>query len=385
MLKSFTTEEKIVSFALIISILFLFTDNTSRFFSSIWFFLGAYYIFKEKKYKPKGLEICFLVYIFSQGISILWAKEIRLSWHEFYRHIFGIIPLFTISQIKNLKKIKDKVLDISMFIMTIYYFVYINLQFFKFLPSNSGNDLRYIGFGKGIVVKYAYVIGIQCIYMYFKVLKTKNYKNFYLLALLANFYLLILTGARGAWLGILAALILMSIFSVKNIKSTVIGSLIILLSLKVISIFEKKISYLDFLTDRFKSISNTKTDSSNIARLKMWEVSVEKFKETNFLGLGYKNNMKYNSLGIDFDHPHSDYFYILSSSGIFGILGYLYFLTRVFWISLKNIKKDIWLFVLGLIVFLGIYGVVEVLIQTYLTLTVTMFMLAFADVGDTNE
>ncbi|MGL5124372.1 MAG: O-antigen ligase family protein [Fusobacteriaceae bacterium] len=385
MLKEYSNEEKVVSLILIISILFLFTDNTSRFFSGVWFFLGVYYIVKEKKYKPKGLEACFLIYIFSQAISILWAKEMYLSWHEFYRHIFGFIPLFTISQIKNLKKIKDKVLDFSMFILTSYYFVYINLQFFKFLPSNSGSDLRYIGFGKGIVVKYAYVIGIQCIYMYFKTLKTKTYKNLYLPALLVNLYLLILAGARGAWLGVLASIVLMTIFYIKNKKITMIGALIILLFFKLISIFERRISYLNFLMNRFKSILNTKTDSSNVARLKMWEVSIEKFKETKFLGLGYKNNLKYNSLGIDFDHPHSDYFYILSSTGIIGILGYFYFLIKVFVISLKNKDRDIWLFILGIIIFLSVYGIVEVLIQTYLTLTITMMMLSFADIGESDE
>lgn len=379
MIKEYTGEEKIVGLILIVSILLLFTDNISRLVCGIWLGLGIYYIIKNKKYNCKGLEGYFLIYIFSQAISLIWAKELKVSWNEFYRHMFAMLPLFTITQINCLNKIKHKVLDISITLLTVYYFIYINLQFLEIVPSLAKDGLRYIGFGNGTVVKYAFIIGVQCIYMCFKVLKNEKYRFIYIVGLIMNLYLLILSGARGAWLGIIAALLLMSFSYIKDRKKIGFGGVLFGGLLSLIYILKDKIDYFKYLVKRFSSISNTKSDGSNVARMKMWDVSVQKFKETNYLGLGYKNNLKYPALGISFDHPHSDYFYILSSSGIIGIFGYLYFLVMVFLRSLKNVNRDIWLFILGLVSFLAVYGVVEVLIQTFITLTVTVMMLSFAD------
>lgn len=368
-------EEFILSLLIIITLIILMNNKMSRLFDFLWIFIGIYYVYKACRYKKTGLEKYFMIYFLTQGLSIIWAEEPAKSWHEYSRHLYALIPIFSLTQIPYLNKIKEKSLEISMKIVTVYYFIYITLQLTGIVEKvRNGN--RYIGFGDRSVVKYAYIVGILCVYWLYNYLKYKKKEAY--IGILMSLYLMVLTQARGAWLAVIITYGIMYLISSENIKVSIRN--IILGSFGVGSglfIFRNSKLIRPYY-HRLMSISNTTTDRSNAARIDMWKDSWDKFNNTNYLGLGYKNNLKYNSrLGL-MDHSHSDFFYILSSSGIIGILGYGYFYFGILIKSVKKVRNDMWLLILGIMVFIGVYGVVEVLIQTYIVLAVTVFILALA-------
>lgn len=369
-------EDSIISIIIVISLLLLITNKISRVVNFIWIFLGIYYIIKNKGFKKTGIEKYVCIYFLSQGISLIWAVNFQESGHEYYRHLYGIIPIFTITQIPFLKKISLKCFDFIFGIVTIYYFIYVNLQYLN-IVKKVFNSNRVVGFTDGSIVKYAYVIGVILIYYFYKIL-IKEKSKFDILLFLMNVYLLLLSQARGAWLGVVSSLIVMYIiYNNNNIKKSIKNILKIIGIIGIGIYLLKKNKLILLFLKRFESIGNIKTDMSNVARIEMWKDAILKFKETKGLGLGYKNNLGYMTSVGKYDHAHSDYFYILSSTGVLGILGYFYFLIGIFMTCLKYRKENLNFYILGVVVFLSVYGLVEVLIQTSITLTLSMFIISF--------
>lgn len=365
-------------FLIVILSLFL-TNNYSRTLSLILVLIGAVNIYKNKEYKWKGIEKYILVYFGIQLVSLIFSVNFYHSLKEYYRHLYMLIPLFTVTQIGLNYKDKIKVLDISMGLVTIYYFVYVNLQKYGIVDKLSETSIRYYGFGNHTIVKYAFVIGIITLYYWFKILKKKEIKKKILeiIMLLFNIYLIILSGTRGAWLGITGAIVIMYILNseglIKAIKRVFIWGIAII----GVNIIAFKFGFLKFFEKRVLSIGNVVTDTSNTARIEMWGIAYKYFKERKITGHGYRPRLWYEiSSGHKFDHPHNDYCQILVGSGILGLASYFFMMLGLLYKGIKNIKESIWLYILGIIIFILIYGLVETLIQLSIGINIFIFIIS---------
>ena len=366
-------------FILVIILSLFLTNNYSRLLSLILVLIGAINIYKNKEYKWKGIEKYILVYFGVQLISLVFSIDFHQSLKEYYRHLYMLIPLFTVTQIGLSYKEKIKVLDISLGLVTLYYFVYVNLQKYGIVDKLSEGSIRYKGFGNHTIVKYAFVIGVITLYYWFKILKKKELKEKILeiIMLLFNIYLIILSGTRGAWLGIIGAMIIMYILNseelIKAIKRVFIWGMAII----GVNIIAFKFGFLKYFEKRVLSIGNVVTDTSNTARIEMWGIAYKYFKERKTIGHGYRPKLWYEiSSGHKFDHPHNDYCQILVGSGILGLVSYFFMMLGLLYKGIKNIKESIWLYVIGIIIFILIYGLVETLIQLSIGINIFIFIIS---------
>lgn len=367
-------------FILIVILSLFLTSNYSRTLSLILVLIGAVNIYKNKEYKWKGTEKYILVYFGIQLISLVFSIDLHRSLKEYYRHLYMLIPLFTVTQIGLSYKEKIKVLDFSMGIVTLYYFVYVNLQKYGIIDKLPHTSIRYRGFGNdGTIVKYAFVIGVITLYYWFKILKKKELKKKILeiIMLLFNIYLIILSGTRGAWLGIIGAMITMYILNSEGIIKAIKRVFLWGMAIIGVNIIAFKFGFLKYFEKRVLSIGNVVTDTSNTARIEMWGIAYKYFKERKTIGHGYRPKLWYEiSSGHKFDHPHNDYCQILVGSGILGLVSYFFMMLGLLYKGIKNIKESIWLYVIGIIIFILIYGLVETLIQLSIGINIFIFIIS---------
>ena len=237
---------------------------------------------------------------------------------------------------------------------------------FKILPSRFGE--RYIPLSIN-PVEFSYIAGVVTIYIWGKFLreKEKRKKSIDLIFLLGILYVVLQTKTRGAWLGLIGAMVATYIFSNDEIVKNIVKAVVVLLSTVFLGYIFRSSSWILKYYNRIMSITNTKTDYSNAARLIAWKMGVDRFKERVFTGWGYKVKNPYptgpgggNQI---LDHPHSDYVAYLVGSGVVGLIGYLYLMISILVKALKNKNNMYWLIIIGIVSYTLIYGTVEVLFQ----------------------
>lgn len=165
-----------------------------------------------------------------------------------------------------------------------------------------------------------------------------------------------LSGERTSFIFFLIALSAIFII-IKNKRVLLIASLIFLIlstfiAFKNTSVFSRMVyqtinQIYDFENKQIFFYSKEHTVLSMI--------SIKMFKENKFLGVGpknfrhecFNNSKKYEFL-IDYKpdhfcstHPHNIFFQLLSETGLIGIIFYLIFLLRVFWLLINECKKNI--------------------------------------------
>lgn len=170
----------------------------------------------------------------------------------------------------------------------------------------------------------------------FLISKDKLHKAVYGICLVAAGVCLILTYSRGCWLGLIFGMGLFLLLGYKKV-------LIPLGFLAPFSIFVLPQNILN----RFMSIGNLK-DGSTAFRVYVWRGTVEMLKKLWPTGTGlgnYSFEVSYAPFaygGIMAPHSHSLYFHLLSETGIFGFVTFLflvYFILRQLFLVYKNPKN----------------------------------------------
>jgi putative inorganic carbon (HCO3(-)) transporter len=190
---------------------------------------------------------------------------------------------------------------------------------------------------------------------------------------------LVLSYARAAWMSVFLAIGVMTV-TIFKIKFKYVALLSVLAILyfggKRIDIIHKMeqnqhASSADF-NKQIKSISNIKTDASNVERLNRWSSAFRMFKERPFFGWGPGTYMfKYAPFQLadfkstistnfgDKGNAHSEYFGPLAEEGVFGTLSFIsiavFSLITGFKVYHKIKNKDLKFIVLGLILGLITY------------------------------
>ncbi|MFH0856571.1 MAG: O-antigen ligase family protein [bacterium] len=172
-----------------------------------------------------------------------------------------------------------------------------------------------------------------------------------------NFFMLILTGTRGAYLGLVAAIIfagILYIILIKNKKLRIAFAAIlavffisgIILIKNANSDIIKKNLYL------YRITHISFNDATWNTRLISWKAGWEGFKERPFFGVGTGNYAyyfdkyfppvfyTYTAQQTYFDHAHNTIVDIAVTSGLFGILSYLAIWAIVIYYLINNYKTE---------------------------------------------
>lgn len=223
-----------------------------------------------------------------------------------------------------------------------------------------------------------------------------KYKNLLLLTFIASIISTILTLTRGAIFAIPILLIFCAVLNWKrlNLKlaSTVIVGFIVL-SLATYwnsDSVKQRIDYTAYEVSHIIS-GDIKAAESTGTRLYLWKAAIEAFKQSPFIGLPYNEREALNkqlyaegkvneyTRDLNRGHAHSQYFEMLASNGILGIVAIIMMLAVPFVVFTQHYRKtnSLWgytgaVFVAGFMLF----GLTEAPLQANLISAFYGFMLA---------
>ncbi|MBR2431202.1 O-antigen ligase family protein, partial [bacterium] len=175
----------------------------------------------------------------------------------------------------------------------------------------------------------------------------KHYKTaiFGFICFLLGILSLIMTGCRGAYLGLVAQLILFAILTYRLLKPVYkkiflfLSGIFTLLAMFLISLTAS-------LRARFFSIFAMRSDSSNSFRFNVYNSCIEMFKDNWLLGIGLGNqNFReiyglYMKTGFDALSAYNIYLEIAVESGIFALLAFLMFIINLVSKAIIFINKN---------------------------------------------
>jgi O-antigen ligase len=189
---------------------------------------------------------------------------------------------------------------------------------------------------------------------------SKNYKFILFVLDLLFLFNLIFTKTRGAWLGFLAAIVVLGFLKSKKVLFiAMICLLIIFISLPNI--------YTERFISSFNIEYNLKTNSSNATRIGLWYSAIKMFIDNPINGVGYDQYRnayidEYKIEGIPpFSHSHNNLLNYAAELGLLGLVSFFYLM----YVVLKNLiiyykiieNTNYKLFYLGGILVFVIYNV----------------------------
>lgn len=283
-------------------------------FSLIFWLIKFALLRNEYQFNRYGFLLPILLFITSIFISGIghWNSEI-LESKFFYSFIFFFI---LINEIKSFKKLKKTIYfcGISSLIASFY-----GLYQHYYLGMRRINSFSFpLSWGNFAAVILLFVI----IYLFWG--NVSRYQKIFLiffgLILTLN---IIFTQARGAWVGLLVALIVLG--GLKGKKFLLISIIALLLIFSLLP---------DTYTDRFISSFNIeynlKTNRSNSVRIALWQTSLKMLRDNPINGVGYDNYKdayldNYTIEGVRaFDHAHNNLLNFSAELGLLGLFSFIY-------------------------------------------------------------
>ncbi len=185
-------------------------------------------------------------------------------------------------------------------------------------------------------MSYSYIFGMLfCVLVAFWYLKGIKFKNEWVLRIAVPIVLtsLFLTFTRGLWIGLIAALLVMSaLLSWRLAVKTLIGIVFIFGILMAVS-----------PSSRERIAGIVTIDQSSSERLQIWQNHWAMFKDHPLLGVGFEQNgrlmQEYNHKLFGHEwrvvHAHNHFLQILTGVGIFGFLFFLNFSLCMYWLAFK--------------------------------------------------
>lgn len=308
----------------------------------------------------------YIICLFFFWIFIIFSSLINFNYGfdgfgrsiTFFRFIILIIAIQYF--IDSEEKLKTYVLiglltmtitGIDLLIQSISTYNIIGLRLQHLNPLNENIYLRPSGFFREELIAGSYFLYMSVVILiaiFHIVSVKKEFSKFYLLILLAPFFI-VLAGERMSILYLVGIMFitLMFSFKLKNIKK-------IILRLKYIILFFVILSAIYFyffapnLINRFNFITNISLESCNPDYLCLFESAYSVFKENSLFGVGLKNFRHVCSEygGVCSTHPHNLYFELISETGLVGLVLFLGFVILLLFkiIKLQNINFEYFYF-----------------------------------------
>lgn len=295
-------------------------------------------------------------------IHSLLGDTVRMTGWVLLAHVFLAVCLF--GSMVNGKRAEYLVygfVSVATFIS-----IYGIFEFFGWVHSFGVSFLPRISSLIGNPAHLASYLVYPFMFSVLYTLKQHAYRKWFLFSTCIIFIALVLTGTRGAILGVvvgaLASLILLVFFTMKKKWYGFAFMGVVLVGvLGMFSLFRTlpaDSSYVRFFTSRNETIST---------RLQYWRSAIDGFKTHPWIGVGYENfyvdgDRFYQPSVYLFeeefvDKPHNAYLEILATTGLFGFAGYMVFISFVFYhlVFLFRQKKitriDLAVFIGGVVAF----------------------------------
>lgn len=176
-------------------------------------------------------------------------------------------------------------------------------------------------------------------YKYFASIKS-NYKLWWGSVIIFLLFILLLSGARTAWMALVIISIIFLIFNIGyeiNIKKKINIFLLLLLIIPTITLIPYNEIITARITERYESIdmANKISASLEAGRFHKWTKSWEGNSEFSLLAIGHGWNHRPSTA-----QPHNSYLSTLFLSGIWGLISYIFLLSRSILIAIKY-RRDI--------------------------------------------
>lgn len=319
-------------------LLFITTKYSLRLANYVIIPMGAYKIYKNKKYERTGFEYYILAFILAMGVSSIGAFDFKGVKDEFLDTLIMMLVFLSIAQFT----IKDRLLNYIIGGGLTGYLYKISISYLERLGYIKGlyGGIRISGGEE--VWRYAPmitfgVVVILCLLIFRKNSLKINIGLFILLILTLE--VLVRTQNRGNWVAVICGFILMMILKLK--KKAIVPILIFGIVLFGIS---KKYS-----NNPYVHRLNTITQNGDRTRVELWKASVEIFKKNPINGVGYSYKNFINAETPEkyiyiqkyrHGHSHNSLLYVLATMGILGVLSYIALTLKILWFSFKNRNLD---------------------------------------------
>ena len=340
------------------------------------------------RYKPKlnFIFYSYVIYIFIGFVASLVGDNFRFSFFGEFQRMTGlywdlhtIIFLFILSACSNMKRFYYNLFSFVFFVGLIFSIFYIleHHHIFSFgMPGYSDQTRAVFTIGNpgfvGLYTMSVFLIGLGLFSfnfanIHFSFLKMDNMKDqrkyyiYYFYLLLTMFLLLyatILTASRSVIPGLLSGIGMFLILMFLSFRSQYsVRKLILLISLIVFAFFILAFIFfvtgiLDTSIDRFRDVLNTQAITTGTSsekaglssRLSNINVVLRAFIEKPLFGFGVNNfQIAYNQYAIpsqitswEMDNAHNSLLHILTTTGLLGLLAYLYLMFSIIVNAIKN-------------------------------------------------
>lgn len=357
------------------SLIFPFVTTKAYFFYILIDILLIVYLLllsQKKIYPQKSKLLLIFIGITLLGLVLdLFGVSFKNSFWGNYERMMGVytsihflIYLWLLISVFNHKGKYYKLLNISL-VFSLLIAIYGFLQYFQvnFFGMVSPADNRIIAtFGNAaFLAGFAMVFIFIALYLFFKT-QNKYLRVFYLVSILANIVIMLMTATRGALVGLASALlvilVLLILFYRNNKIKIASGALLVIMILLTSSIFVFKDSALIKNNLALRRISEINLQEATTAsRLALWKMSLEATNDRPIAGYG-QNNVRipldkyhdYNLVEEWFDSSHNKFLDELLAHGLIGFLAQLFFFGALFWALFKKRKQDI----IGSIILIGL-------------------------------
>lgn len=361
MVKSKLVSENFIQILLLINSISLVIPNKFKAYGIALFliFTIIYSVnnnLESKKFEYKKLfsiSILLFLFLLSLTYSLTFGKGFsRISTMASILVFPIIFGLLTKSSFKITETLQNKVFwgfILSNFVFVIFSFLYFWNQEFNFSQTIIHySNLINIRLGLYSIhpIYLSLYIGVSMLILIYLIKETKNFKTKIIGGALILFFCIILAilMRKGPILFFSIALIYL-LLNYFKIKKTIIGAFFFIVTTFIAIQYLPKYKNFNRFDEITSSSSLENPSSSTAVRYKIYDCSIQKISESPFIGYGVGNTQQqldpcYVEKGIDLSiktyNCHNQYFSILLTTGIIGLVIYFLGLYNVIYELIKN-------------------------------------------------
>lgn len=333
----------------------------------LFFYILLILFCDTKKYLPKVSPIFISVLIFIEILALSTLKSIN-PWRSFWgtmERMEGFLTLFHlfIFFLILVSVFREKKDWLNFLKFTVFLSIPIGIagiiQKMKIFDFYAGPDPRISATFGNPVFYGSYLVLIIFLAMFLGVLEEKKgFKIFFWIIVIFNFILLLLTGTRGAWIGMIIGILLLFVWFIffsnlgEEKRKVFLFSIFLLSLFFLFFLLFSKLDYLPktFFLERYESLFIDLIELKN-SRFRIWQLGIDTWKKNPIFGFGlesfsYLYDKNYKASFIKeipedefYDRPHNKIIDILVSNGILGLLSYLAIFFSAVFLILKYRKK----------------------------------------------
>jgi O-antigen ligase len=286
-------------------------------------------------------------YIFALFLSVVFSSRFGLSLHNFFAKTMEYIMLYFIVAefVSDKAKLKNTVMvmlvSAAMIGLDAIFQYYTGFDFLRHRNLEAGRITASFQMPGDLA---GYLGPLLCLSLAFCLVEVKrSLRRLLILQALVLTSLLIVSLARGAWLGFIIAVFYLGIVQNKKIFFIAIVTMIIL-AVVVPNIIKPP----DNILEHFRSIFIFSPQVDNLNRMEIWRAAVRMIKDKPLFGHGLSTFMSiFPRYGKDYyylkegiiPYAHNAYLQMAAESGIVGLASFLWLIAAFFINTIRSLKK----------------------------------------------